>query len=70
MAERARQFLQEWTLQRESTPIGHDEAETIAEEWEVDAAENGISTEDLHEAAGGRLADYLLRTFGDGTIDL
>ena len=70
MAERARQFLQEWTLHRESSPIGHDEAEAIAEEWEVDAAENGISSEDLHKAAGGRLTDYLLRTFGDGTIDL
>ena len=70
MTDRAKQFLQDWTLQREATPIGHDEAEAIAEQWEVDAAENGIAPDELHVAAGGKLTDYLLRTYGDGTLDI
>ena len=37
----------------------------MAARWESDAAGNGISPDELEAAAGGSVADYLLRTFGE-----
>jgi hypothetical protein len=70
MARRATEFLNEWTLKRETAPISRHEAEAVAERWEGEAADNGIGRDELRAAAGGSLPDYLLRTFGDRTLDL
>ena len=70
MTSRAMEFLTEWSLKQAGTPIGRDEAAAVAEQWEAEAAENGIEPEDLRAAAGGDVAAYLVRTYGDGEIEL
>lgn len=64
MSDRATEFLTEWSLKRDPAPISHADAAAAAERWEAEAAENGITPEELHAAAGGSVADYLLRTYG------
>lgn len=64
MSDPAMEFLTEWSLKRDPSPISHADAAATAEEWEAEAAENGISAEALRAAAGGDIADYLVRTYG------
>ncbi|TVV73296.1 hypothetical protein [Sphingomonas solaris] len=64
MSDLAKEFLTEWSLKRDPAPISHADATVAAERWEAEAAENGITPDELHEAAGGSIADYLLRTYG------
>ena len=66
MSERASEFLTAWSLKRENVgPITPDEAQRVAARWESEAAENDIDLAELEAAAGGGIADYLLRTFGE-----
>ena len=66
MSDRATEFLTSWSLKRTSAdPITPEEAARVAARWEGEAAENGIDPAELESAAGGSLADYLLRTFGE-----
>ena len=65
MSDRAAEFLTSWSLKREHTdPITPDEAHRVAARWESEAAENDIAPAELEAAAGGSVAEYLLRTFG------
>lgn len=66
MSDRAAEFLTTWSLKRDDIgPISPDEAHRVAARWESEAAENGIDPAALEAAAGGGIADYLLRTFGE-----
>ena len=66
MSDRAAEFLTAWSLKRESTgPITPAEASRVAARWEGEAAENDIDPSELEAAAGGTIADYLLRIFGE-----
>ena len=70
MADPASEFLATWTLGRDKkAPLSRHEAEVLASEWETDAEDNGISREDLDQAAGDDLPAYLLRVFGEVTPD-
>lgn len=64
MSDRAMDFLTEWSLKRGPAPISEAEAAAAAERWEGEAVENGITVEELRAAAGGDIADYLIRTYG------
>lgn len=64
MSDRATEFLNEWTLTRDTSPISHHDAVGLADRWEAEALENGITPEELRTAAKGDVADYLVRTFG------
>ena len=71
MSDRATEFLTAWSLKRENIgPIAPDEARRVAARWESEAAENGIDPAELEAAAGGGIADYLLRTFGEAGDEL
>ena len=66
MANEASEFLDAWSLAREDkSPLVRAEAEAMAADWEADAIDNGISASDLRDAAGGDLAAYLIRLFGE-----
>ena len=70
MASEASDFLDAWALQRENkAPLTRAEAEALAADWEADASDNGISRSALDKAAGGDLAVYLLRLFGEAGPD-
>jgi hypothetical protein len=66
MADDAAEFLEAWSLARgDKSPLVRAEAEALAVDWEADAANNGIDPVDLQAAAGGDLAAYLVRVFGE-----
>ena len=66
MSDRAAAFLTAWSLKRvRAGPLRPDEAQRVAARWESEAAENQIDPDELKAAAGGSIADYLLRTFGE-----
>ena len=59
-------FLLTWSMAREHTgPMSRNEAELVAGRWEQAAVDNGVSPVALRRAAGGDIADYLLRTYGE-----
>lgn len=65
MSNVAVEFLNTWTLQRDShEPLSDADAAMMARQWEGDAMENGIDPADLRSAAGGDVAAFLQRTFG------
>ncbi len=71
MSDRAAEFLTAWSLKRENNaPLTPDEAHRVAARWESEAAENAIDPTELAAAAGGPIADYLLRTFGQAGNEL
>lgn len=66
MSDPAAEFLAAWSLKREPNgPLSRHDAEQVAERWEQEASDNGIDPADLRAAAGGDIAAYLLRTFGE-----
>lgn len=71
MSDDAREFLEAWTVARTDTrPLTRDEAAMLAEQWTMDAADNGLTAEALEVAAEGSVTDYLLRTYGEEGAEL
>lgn len=65
MSDEAKAFLDAWTVQQDHHRAMTDaDAAMVAEQWEADAVENGISAADLRAAAGGDVGAFLQRTFG------
>ena len=65
MSDKAKAFLDTWAVQEEHHGALSDaDAAMVAERWEMEAAENGISAADLRAAADGDVAAFLQRIFG------